>query len=160
MPTDYEFENGFFGFTIENVGIGEATTVTIYLPDGAAPEAYYKYGPEPGITEPHWYEFMYDDTTATGAVILGNVITLHFVDGQRGDDDLTENGTIVDDGGPGFSTASVPTESGLVSSGGSSGGGCFIEASSSGLSTTSFTMMVVIFCTSLFGGLIRSGRKS
>ena len=36
------------------------------------------------------------------AVINGNIITLHFVDAVRGDDDLTANGTIVDAGGPGF----------------------------------------------------------
>ena len=35
-------------------------------------------------------------------MIHGNVITLHFVDGARGDEDLTANGIIVDTGGPGF----------------------------------------------------------
>lgn len=49
---------------------------------------------------PHWYEFMYDGQT--GAVIAGNVITLHFVDGLRGDDDLKADGIIIDQGGPGI----------------------------------------------------------
>ncbi|MCK4791774.1 MAG: hypothetical protein KAV87_49030 [Desulfobacteraceae bacterium] len=48
----------------------------------------------------HWYEFMYDDFTKTGAKIDGNKITLYFVDGERGDDDLEANGIVVDDGGP------------------------------------------------------------
>ena len=74
--------------------------MTIYLPAGANPTTYYKYGPEPGNPTDHWYEFLYNGQT--GAVISGNIITLHFVDGQRGDDDLTANGIIADQGAPGF----------------------------------------------------------
>ena len=44
--------------------------------------------------------FCYDGQT--GAVIVGNVITLYFIDGLRGDDDLTADGTITDQGGPGL----------------------------------------------------------
>ena len=40
----------------------------------------------------HWYEFLYDGET--GAKINGNVITLYFVDGKRGDDDLLANGIL------------------------------------------------------------------
>jgi hypothetical protein len=71
----------------------------IYLPVDATPTTYYKYGPTPNDPTDHWYEFMYDDQTLTGAEISGNVVTLHFVDGERGDDDLSANGTIVDQGG-------------------------------------------------------------
>ncbi|MFC1766679.1 PKD domain-containing protein, partial [Planctomycetota bacterium] len=46
----------------------------------------------------HWYMFDYDGET--GAEINGNKIVLHFVDGKRGDDDLTENGTVVEPGAP------------------------------------------------------------
>ena len=49
-----------------------------------------------GQSTDHWYEFLYDGQT--GAVIVGNTITLDFVDGHRGDDDLTANGMIVDEG--------------------------------------------------------------
>jgi len=45
----------------------------------------------------------------TGADISGNVITLHFVDGQRGDSDGEENGVIVDPGGPGYFRPTVIT---------------------------------------------------
>ncbi|MDY6990951.1 MAG: choice-of-anchor U domain-containing protein, partial [Thermodesulfobacteriota bacterium] len=101
LPSEGEYPYGFFSFVVQNVDIGGATTVTIYLPEDASPTIYYKYGPEPENPEPHWYEFMYDGKTRTGAVIAGSKITLYFVDGQRGDDDLQANGTIVDQGGPG-----------------------------------------------------------
>src|SRR4051794_8848193 len=42
-----------------------------------------------------------DDGT-TGATINGNQITLKFVDGQRGDSDLQNNGSISDPGGLAF----------------------------------------------------------
>lgn len=101
LPSGGEYPYGFFAFAVENVDIGGETTVTLYLPEDAFPTTYYKYGPEPGNPEAHWYEFMYDDKTKTGAVIDGNKLTLYFVDGGRGDDDLEANGRIVDEGGPG-----------------------------------------------------------
>ena len=70
----------------------------------------------------HWYEFMYGTATETGAEIDGNMITLHFVDGQRGDDIPLQDGRIIDQGGPGVS---VSDSDGSSSSGGG-GGGCFI----------------------------------
>jgi len=41
---------------------------------------------------------MYDTATETGAEIDGNIITLHFVDGQRGDDIPLQDGMIIDQG--------------------------------------------------------------
>ena len=98
-PPDVDFPFGFFEFTINDIGVGGATTVTLCLPDGASVSTYHKYGPTPDNHSPHWYEFIYDGQT--GAEINGNIITLHFVDGQRGDDDLSANGQIVEPGGPG-----------------------------------------------------------
>jgi hypothetical protein len=65
-----------------------------------------------------------------------NIVRLHLVDGQRGDSDLTENGSIVDPGGPVVEvTAEIPTEPELPQptdkksdSGGGSGGSCFIQS--------------------------------
>jgi hypothetical protein len=94
------FPYGFFEFAVNGLTPGGATTVTLYLPAGAAPNTYYKYGATPGNTTPHWYEFLYDGQT--GAQIAGNVVTLYFVDAQRGDDDLTANGIVTDQGGPGL----------------------------------------------------------
>jgi hypothetical protein len=110
LPSGVEFPYGFFEFTIHVLNPG-----------------YYKYGPTPNDPTNHWYEFMYDAQTQTGAEINGNVITLHFVDGQWGDDGLTANSTIIDQGGPGFtstSTTSAPSSSGS--------GGCFIATAAEG----------------------------
>jgi hypothetical protein len=82
---------------------------------------------------------MYDDVTGTGAVINGNVITLYFGDGARGDSDLTDNDVIIDPGAPVFrsSSSNTPGTSGddddddtipYASSGGGGGGGCFIDS--------------------------------
>ena len=120
-PSGVEFPYGLFEFTINSLNPGDATTVIIYLPVGANPTTYYKYGPTPNEPTNHWYEFMYDAQTQTGAGIDANVVTLHFVDGQRGDDDLTANGTVVDLGGPGLNIATL-----------SSSGGCFIATAAYG----------------------------
>ena len=115
-PAEINFPYGFFEFTVSGVGTGD-TPVTLYLPGGRSINAYYKYGQTPGDPTPdppHWYEFRYDGET--GAEISGNKITLHFVDGNRGDDDLTKDGTIVEPGGPGYRKPAGP-------SGGGGGGG-------------------------------------
>ena len=39
---------------------------------------------------------------------------MYFVDGQRGDDDITLNGTIVDQGGPGDMGIPTMTEWGMI----------------------------------------------
>jgi hypothetical protein len=133
-----DFQYGFFEFTVNNI----AATVKLYLPDGAEPITYFKYGPTPDDPTDHWYEFMYDGET--GAEIDGNVITLHFVDGQRGDDDLATNGKVVDQGGPGFTSTggtggtggggggSSGGSSGGGGGGSSGGGGCFIATAAFG----------------------------
>ena len=48
--------------------------------------------------EPHWFKFMFN--RQTGAEINGNVITLHFIDGLRGNEEITANGSIKEPGGP------------------------------------------------------------
>jgi len=111
MPQGLEFACGFFDFKINNVEPGDTTTATLHMPQGTNPVTYYKYGPTPEDHTYHWYEFLYDGQT--GADIDGNLITLYFVDGKRGDDDLAVNGAIVDQGGPGENQTS--------------GGGCFIS---------------------------------
>ena len=102
-PFGVEFPYGFFEFTINGLNPGDAIAVNLYLPDEANPITYYRYGPTPNDGIDHWYEFLYDAPTQTGADIISNIITLHFVDGQRGDDDLTSDGIVIDQGGPGFS---------------------------------------------------------
>jgi hypothetical protein len=86
------------GFEVRGVTPGGSTQITLMLLPGVTFNAYYKFGPEPGNTTPHWYAFNYNGTT--GAQISSSTLTLKFVDGQRGDADLAANGTIVDPGGP------------------------------------------------------------
>jgi len=120
---DIAFPYGFFSFTITDVVPGGSTTMTITLPAGANPTSYYKYGPTPDDPSDHWYEFLYDGET--GAEINDNIITLHFVDGKRGDSDLVTNGTIVDPGGPSIvDTSNLPAVA--TSGDGGGGSGCFI----------------------------------
>ncbi len=85
---------GLFSFEIGNVTPGGSATVRMVLPEGAAPSAYFKQD-----IGGHLSRFDFDGTT--GAQIAGNVVTLHYVDGGRGDDDGMANGVIVDPGGPG-----------------------------------------------------------
>jgi hypothetical protein len=97
-PAGVEFPVGFFGYTLTGIAPGGNTTVTLLLPAGETVSAYYKHGPTPGDLTEHWYEFAYNGTT--GAEILGQNVTLHFVDGDRGDDDLTANAEVAEPGGP------------------------------------------------------------
>ena len=99
-PAGVTFPAGFTAFEVGNLPAGGAVDVDIIvdLPPGVTINTYWKFGTEPVDPTPHWYEFLFDGTT--GATISGNVITLHLVDGLRGDDDLTVNGVIVDPGAP------------------------------------------------------------
>ncbi len=111
-PTDtpeyLETPFGFIGFTITGLAPeGGAVTVQLYLPTGTTVNTYYKYGMTPDNAIPHWYEFLFDGTT--GAEISENIITLHFVDGNRGDNDCIANGIIIDPSGPGNDIRLPPT---------------------------------------------------
>ncbi len=98
LLVDREFQHGYLGFEITNVVPGD-NTVSVTLPAGASPGAYYNFGPTSDDANPHWYEFTFDGVT--GAEVTGNVIVLHYVDGLRGDADLLEDGTIsASRGGP------------------------------------------------------------
>ena len=108
-PTGVNFPVGFFEFKVSGLNSDGPTTVKIYLPPGSNIDTYYKFGSELGQNTPHWYEFKYQESSSartgekiwTGAKINGDIVTLHFVDGKRGDDDLTANGVISDIGAPG-----------------------------------------------------------
>jgi subtilisin-like proprotein convertase family protein len=102
-PPNATFPAGIFDFKVQGLEPGGFATVTLTLPPGVPVNNYYQYGPTPDQPTPHWYSFLFDGTT--GAVIIGNFITLHFQDSQRGDADLTVNGVIVDPRAPAF----VPT---------------------------------------------------
>ncbi|MDY6986961.1 MAG: choice-of-anchor U domain-containing protein, partial [Thermodesulfobacteriota bacterium] len=103
-PEGLSFPYDFFGFWVNNVGVGGSTDVNLHLPTAIQIDTYYKFGPTSSNPNPQWYEFLYDQQTETGAEINGNDVTLHFVDGERGDDDDPDDnegeGVILDMGGP------------------------------------------------------------
>ena len=62
------------------------------------PVKFFKFGPTPDNPVDHLYEFSFNGET--GAEFRDNEVILHFIDGKRGDSDLTKNGIIVDPGTP------------------------------------------------------------
>lgn len=140
-PSGIDFPYGFFKFMITGLNTADATTLTLKLPAGASPPTtYYKYGPTPSDATDKWYEFMYDAQTQTGAEINDKVITLHFVDGLRGDDDRTANGVVVEPGGPAAIIDGGTAGSG--DGGGGGGGGCFIATAAYGSSVNRHAMVL------------------
>ncbi len=123
-PSGVDFSYGFFSFTVAGIRIGDSTSVIFYFPSEITFNTYSKYGPTPDDPFDHWYEFIFDGQT--GAKINKNNITLHFVDGKRGDDDLTENGIIVDIGGPGVKANIAPEFDFKSDVGDGDSYGCFV----------------------------------
>ena len=76
----------------EPAGIVIAKTI----PADFKANTYYAFGPTLDNSEPHAYEFLFDGTT--GAEFIDGGVLLHYVDGQRGDNDLTVNGVIEAEG--------------------------------------------------------------
>ena len=89
---------GVVNFEVRDVS--SSTMLTVFVDESVEFNTWYKYGPTPDNQTPHWYEFLYDGST--GAQILEDRVVLHFVDGERGDSDLSVNGTIVDPGAPAY----------------------------------------------------------
>src|SRR5262249_22208019 len=75
---------GLFGFEVHNVALGGSTDVRLILPESTRPEVYLKEDASGALAL-----FTFDGTT--GAEINDNVITLHLVDGGRGDADGVAN---------------------------------------------------------------------
>lgn len=117
-PAGVNFSEGFFSFEVNDITPGGAVMVAMELPENFTPNTYYMYGPTPDNASPHWYEFLYDGQT--GAEFFGNnYVVLHFVDGARGDADLTADGSVTDPGAPGIAPAATSS---------SGGGGCTLAA--------------------------------
>ncbi len=108
-PAGTAFPHGLFDFTLNGCTPGSAVTLTVTYPAPlAAGTQYYKYGPTPSNAAATWY--------ILPSTVSGNTVTFTITDGALGDDDLTANGTIVDQGGPAVppvviaaTTVSVPT---------------------------------------------------
>ncbi|MEO5695254.1 MAG: IPTL-CTERM sorting domain-containing protein [Usitatibacter sp.] len=105
-PAGVTFPHGLFDFDLTGCTPGSTITMTMTYPTPLPTRTYWKYGPTPGNPAAHWYVM-----PSGGA---GNTLTFSITDGGLGDDDLTANGTIVDQGGPGVGAAvaaNVPTMS-------------------------------------------------
>lgn len=127
LPEGVTFPYDMFNFAITDIDIGGGAALILYFHATTNLDfnTYWKYGPTPEDNNPHWYEFMYESNTETGAEIDGNTITLHFRDGERGDDFLGQDGTIIDQGGPGIAQSNGIDENSANSGG---GGGCFVSS--------------------------------
>jgi hypothetical protein len=97
-PVEAVFPVGFVELHVEGITPGSAAAVEVLLALTAETNSYWKYGPTPANPAPHWYEFLYDGSTGVEFTPTG--FTIHYVDGQRGDDDLTADGDIADPGAP------------------------------------------------------------
>ena len=115
-PERTTFPIEFLDIDIPQITLGGNTAVTLFLPQDSPTNAYWHYGKTAANPTPHWYNFLYDPISKTGAVFKDlngdgqNEIILHFVDGQRGDDDLAANGRISDPGAPAYSSNPPPPE--------------------------------------------------
>jgi hypothetical protein len=93
-------------FEVVGIEPGSSVSTTLTLPLEPGIDSYWRYGPTLDNPSQHWYRFDFDGTT--GAEIAHTPdrtrITLHLVDGARGDGNLIADGQIVDPGAP----AAVP----------------------------------------------------
>ncbi len=90
-PQWQSFPYGLFSAQYIKLNGRTNTTLTLFV-DGSAIQNFWLYGKTPDNPIDHWYLFMYDGET--GAEIFSDRVVLHFVDGRRGDNDLSANGFI------------------------------------------------------------------
>lgn len=121
-PLGLSFPLGFVSFQLLNVPQGAPVTVRILLPADIAVNAYFHYAATPDLRFAHWDNFRFDGTTGLDGTVPS--FTLHFVDGQRGDQDLSANGTLVH---VGALTLRVVQEEDSGGEGGGAGGGCTLH---------------------------------
>jgi hypothetical protein len=107
-PVGVTFPQGLFAFQVGGCGSGGSVTVTVTYPSSMPAGAqYYKYGPEPGNAAPHWYALAAG--APNNASVSSTSATFTLVDGLSGDDDVTVNGVITDQGGPGVPLSAYAT---------------------------------------------------
>jgi cyclophilin family peptidyl-prolyl cis-trans isomerase len=133
------FNNDIFTLTMTGIMGGVGHIVTLYDNASTRPTHYYAYGPTPDDPSPHWYDFAFDGET--GAEIKNDRIILHFVDGMRGDDDLTVNDSITHTGAQAVVTA--------VDDGSAQGGGCSIAGIPPNMTRGGDWIVVSLFLTML-----------
>jgi autotransporter-associated beta strand protein len=102
-------------FKIAGLANGASTTIEYLIAKADQNRQYNTYlmfGPTADNPTPHAYEFLYNGQTGaelfdTNGDGLTDKAIVHFVDGLRGDSDLTVNGEIQDPGAPGVANTPV-----------------------------------------------------
>jgi MYXO-CTERM domain-containing protein len=95
MPASALFPIGHYTYQVAGLVSGASAVVTFHTTGGA--DEYFFYGATPDSAEATWVEFAFDGTT--GAALAQETLALTYVDGQRGDIDLVEDGFVT--AGPG-----------------------------------------------------------
>lgn len=102
-PPSVGFPFGFFAFTIAGVNPGGWANLDMFFPPSSL-YSYWKYGPTPDVSSPHWYEFVHYHPALPGAEIWpksGFVqVRLFLQDAAKGDDVPAPDGMIIALGGP------------------------------------------------------------
>jgi hypothetical protein len=133
-PVGAFFPWGFFEMPIAPYMTGSARVQLQFMTPQVISD-YWLYGPTPDVVDSdgshpaHWYDFAFDPLSGTGAqfaitpaidsvqpivdsqgrALYYETIDLSFVDGQRGDADLTANDGIIEaQGGPAFTLPESP----------------------------------------------------
>lgn len=96
--TTNDFPFGFISFKVDSLHNSDSRDICIFLPEGLTTNGYINFGPSTDENYPHLYNFVYNGEV--GAEFEENTIILHFIDGQTGDNDLTENNSLLVLGGP------------------------------------------------------------
>lgn len=86
------FAGDLVGHNIEISGSGEKYQVELENPNPSSTESFWMFGKTPDNPSQHWYNFTFDGET--GAKFENGKLVLYFVDGKRGDMDITANGEI------------------------------------------------------------------
>ncbi len=107
--TTRQFPSGVWEFSLGGLPDGGSASVTLLTSEQGPTHGFYCFGPTPENPAPHWYDFSFDGTT--GLRVIGDEVILSFVDGGRGDHDLTVNGRITSLGGSTNELPPVPTPS-------------------------------------------------
>ena len=106
LPSGVTFPYDMFGFTAICPNSGGTLTLTMTYPNPLPTGTqYWKYGPTSDNHTPHWY--------VLDAILTGNTATFTITDGGLGDDDLTANGNIEDQGGPGVTNGATNGATGI-----------------------------------------------
>ena len=107
--TTQQFPYGVWEFSLGGLPDGGSASLAVLASQQDPAHGFYCFGPTPENPAPHWYDFSFDGTT--GLQIIGGQVILSFVDGGRGDHDLTANGRITSLGGSTNTLPPVPTPS-------------------------------------------------